>query len=90
MANIPNIRFKGFNGDWEQRKFPEFVEFYNGLTYSPDDVRESGTLVLRSSNVKNGEIVDADLIDPPLRNIVICPEDEPGDVALLLGLIIHL
>ena len=66
MANIPNIRFKGFNGDWEQRKFPEFVEFYNGLTYSPDDVRESGTLVLRSSNVKNGEIVDADnvYVDP--------------------------
>lgn len=45
---------------WEQRKFPEFVEFFNGLTYTPDDVRESGTLVLRSSNVKNGEIVDAD------------------------------
>ncbi|WP_416308964.1 restriction endonuclease subunit S [Streptococcus infantarius] len=30
------------------------------MTYSPDDVRASGTLVLRSSNVKNGEIVDAD------------------------------
>ena len=60
MANTPKIRFKGFTDDWEQRKFPEFVDFYNGLTYSPDDVRESGTLVLRSSNVKNGEIVDAD------------------------------
>ena len=36
------------------------MEFFNGLTYTPDDVRESGTLVLRSSNVKNGEIVDAD------------------------------
>lgn len=56
----PEIRFPGFTDDWEQRKFPEFVEFYNGLTYSPDDVRASGTLVLRSSNVKNGEIVDAD------------------------------
>ena len=46
--------------DWEQRKFPEFVSFFNGLTYTPDDVKETGTLVLRSSNVKNGEIVDAD------------------------------
>lgn len=36
------------------------MEFFNGLTYTPDDVRESGTLVLRSSNVKNGEIVDTD------------------------------
>lgn len=46
--------------DWEQRKFPEFVSFFNGLTYTPDDVQEMGTLVLRSSNVKNGEIIDAD------------------------------
>ena len=45
---------------WEQRKLPEFVSFFNGLTYTPDDVQETGTLVLRSSNVKNGEIVDAD------------------------------
>ena len=56
----PKIRFKGFTEEWEQRKLPEFVEFFNGLTYMPNDVRESGTLVLRSSNVKNGEIVDAD------------------------------
>ena len=46
--------------DWEQRKLLEFVSFFNGLTYTPDDVEETGTLVLRSSNVKNGEIVDAD------------------------------
>ena len=36
------------------------LQFFNGLTYTPDDVEEKGTLVLRSSNVKNGEIVDAD------------------------------
>ena len=60
MGNTPNIRFKGFTDDWEQRKFPEFVSFYNGLTYTPDDIQKMGTLVLRSSNVKNGEIVDAD------------------------------
>ena len=56
----PEIRFAGFTDDWEQRKLPEFVSFFNGLTYTPDDVQETGTLVLRSSNVKNGEIVDAD------------------------------
>ena len=57
---VPEIRFEGFTDDWEQRKLPEFVSFFNGLTYTPDDVEETGTLVLRSSNVKNGEIVDAD------------------------------
>lgn len=60
IKKAPTIRFRGFTNDWEQRKFPEFVEFYNGLTYTPSDVQDSGTLVLRSSNVKNGEVVDAD------------------------------
>ncbi len=57
---------------WEQRKLPEFVTFFNGQTYTPDDVQESGTLVLRSSNVKNGEIVDAD-------NVYINPEIASAD-----------
>lgn len=57
---VPEIRFAGFTGDWEQRKFPEFVQFYNGQTYKPEDVQDDGVLVLRSSNVKNDEIVDAD------------------------------
>ena len=25
MGNTPNIRFKGFTDDWEQRKFSEFT-----------------------------------------------------------------
>lgn len=45
---------------WEQRKLTEFVESFSGLTYTPNDVQENGTLVLRSSNVSNGEVVDAD------------------------------
>ena len=57
---VPKMRLPGFTEAWEQRKLPEFVSFFNGLTYTPDDVQETGTLVLRSSNVKNGEIVDAD------------------------------
>lgn len=56
----PKLRFTGFTDDWEQRKLSEVVEFYSGLTYSPSNVTEYGTFVLRSSNIKNGEIVDAD------------------------------
>ena len=58
----PSIRFKGFTDPWEQRKLTEFVEFFSGLTYTPNDVQKNGTLVLRSSNVSNGEVVDADNI----------------------------
>lgn len=57
---VPCIRFKGFTEAWEQRKLTEFVEFFSGLTYTPNDVQENGVLVLRSSNVSNGEIVEAD------------------------------
>ena len=59
-ARVPAIRFAGFTDAWEQRKLTDFAEFFSGLTYTPADVRTSGTLVLRSSNVSNGEIVDAD------------------------------
>lgn len=68
--NIPKRRFKEFEhaDAWEQRKLTDEVELYSGLTYSPDDViNENGTLVLRSSNVKNGEVIDAD-------NVYVNPE----------------
>ena len=67
---VPEIRFKGFTDDWEQRKLDEFVSFFSGLTYSPADIRPAGTLVLRSSNVKDGEVVDADnvYVDPAVVN----------------------
>ena len=40
------------------------------MTYSPSDIRPTGTLVLRSSNVKDGEVVDADnvYVDPSVVN----------------------
>lgn len=68
--NVPECRFKGFTDVWEQRKLTEFVEFFSGLTYTPNDVQENGTLVLRSSNVSNGEVVDADnvYVNPQVVN----------------------
>lgn len=60
-AVVPEIRFKGFTEAWEEKYLGKEVELFSGLTYSPTDViKEGGTLVLRSSNVKNGEIVYGD------------------------------
>ena len=58
----PQIRFKGFTDPWEQRKLTDLVTFYSGLTYTPNNIENFGTLVLRSSNVNNGEIINADNI----------------------------
>ncbi len=81
--NIPEIRFSGFTDVWEQRKFPEFVSFFNGLTYTPDDVQDTGTLVLRSSNVKNGEIVDADNVYVSDK-VVISENVQKGDIIVVV------
>ena len=80
---VPEIRFDGYTDDWERRKFPEFVSFFNGLTYTPDDVQETGTLVLRSSNVKNGEIVDADNVYVSDK-VAISENVQEGDIIVVV------
>lgn len=54
----PKYRFKEFenDGEWEFKELSELGDLINGLTYSPDDVRKDGLLVLRSSNIQNGLI----------------------------------
>ena len=60
----PRLRFSEFQdaGDWEETRLGKLGKLVPGLTYSPDDVRESGLLVLRSSNVQNGEIALDDCV----------------------------
>ncbi len=52
--------------DWEVKTLKDVGQPLIGLTYSPRDVRESGTLVLRSSNVQNGVLAFRDnvFVDP--------------------------
>lgn len=79
----PSLRFPGFFKPWEQKKLGENVDFYTGLTYSPENVTKEGTLVLRSSNVKNAEIVNADnvYVDPKYVN---SKNVEIGDVIVVV------
>ncbi|MGN0455408.1 MAG: restriction endonuclease subunit S [Acutalibacteraceae bacterium] len=79
----PAIRFKDFQDSWEQRKLTDFVEFFSGLTYTPNDVQKNGTLVLRSSNVSNGEIVNADNVY--VRHEVVNTENvKEGDIIVVV------
>ena len=81
---IPEIRFTGFTDAWEQRKLGGEVVFYSGLTYSPSDVIDSGgTLVLRSSNVKDGEIIDADNVYV-FSEVVNSDNVQVGDVIVVV------
>jgi type I restriction enzyme S subunit len=83
-SKVPQIRFKGFVGEWEEKMLGECVEFFNGLTYSPHNVQKGvGTLVLRSSNVKNGEIINADNVYVA-PNVVNSKNVEVGDIAVVV------
>ncbi|WP_309504986.1 restriction endonuclease subunit S [Lactobacillus johnsonii] len=55
---------------WEQRKLGYEVNFYSGLTYHPDDIRNSGVFVIRSSNIKNNRLISADnvFVNPQIVN----------------------
>ena len=43
--------------DWSMKRFKYLGIYRNGLTYKPEDMVDMGTLVLRSSNIQNGQIV---------------------------------
>lgn len=80
---IPEIRSKGFSEPWEDFNLNSLVTFYSGLTYSPQNVAQEGTLVLRSSNVKNDEIIDADNIYVQ-NTIVNCENIKKGDIIVVV------
>ncbi len=81
---VPQIRFKGFIGEWKESELGKKVEFFTGLTYSPNNVvKDNGTLVLRSSNVKDGQIIDADNVYVN-SNVVNCSNVLKGDIAVVV------
>ena len=49
-------RLPGFHGEWENTTLGNIGECIIGLTYKPENVVEHGLLVLRSSNVQNGQL----------------------------------
>ncbi len=61
---VPQLRFPEFNNDeaWSIKRLSKLGKIINGLTYSPRDVQEDGLLVLRSSNVQDGQIVLDDCV----------------------------
>ncbi|WP_222863102.1 restriction endonuclease subunit S [Marinomonas sp. IMCC 4694] len=81
--NVPEIRFKGFSGEWEEKLLNNEVELFSGLTYSPKDIRKEGVFVIRSSNVKNGQLVQADnvYVNPEVVN---CSNVQNGDIIVVV------
>ena len=60
MSHTPNIRFKGFTDDWEQRKCSEFISFVGGATpYKGNSEYWGGDIVwLSSQEINKGGFVE--------------------------------
>ena len=50
MENKPNIRFKGFTDDWEQRKLSDVAGVYDGVHQTPD-YQDEGIMFLSVENI---------------------------------------
>ena len=54
----PKRRFKGFTDAWEQRKLIDTAKTFIGLvTTMTENYRDSGTLLIRNSDIKEGQFV---------------------------------
>jgi len=70
------------NGEnWEIKKLSDVADYFIGLTYSPKDVSDKGTIVLRSSNVKNGKLDFSDIVRVN-RPIKECLKVKNGDILM--------
>ena len=81
-SKVPEIRFKGFTDDWEQRKFSDIAETRRGLTYKPTNIVDNGIRVLRSSNINEDTFVygnDDVFVD---ENVVNIPCVQNGDILI--------
>lgn len=52
----PNIRFKGYSDDWEQRKLGDILILLKDGTHGTHHDTDSGPLLLSAKNIKNGTV----------------------------------
>lgn len=80
---LPRLRFPEFRNapEWKETTLASLGELVSGLTYSPEDVRESGLLVLRSSNIQNAEIAldDNVYVTPDIKGANLV---KPNDILI--------
>ena len=54
--HIPEIRFKGFNDTWEQRKFGELFILKSGVAFKLSEYTKNGIPIINGESIKAGKI----------------------------------
>lgn len=67
--------------NWPIKKLSELGDYSIGLTYKPDDVKENGTIVLRSGNIKDScvDLEDIVRVDTNIKDSLFVKE---GDILM--------
>jgi len=52
----PELRFKGFVDDWEQRQLGEVTNYIKGFAFKSKDYTDKGTRIIRVSDLSNNKI----------------------------------
>ncbi|WP_269323539.1 restriction endonuclease subunit S [Lactobacillus delbrueckii] len=81
-SGYPAVRFKGFDDIWDQEKLNSLVRLHRGLTYSPNNVQDSGIRILRSSNILDGQFVMTDDDIFVKSSVVNIPTVKDGDILI--------
>lgn len=72
-------RLPGFHGQWKETTLGTIGECVIGLTYKPENVAKHGLLVLRSSNIQNGQLAFDDNVYVNLK-VADHLVTKPGDI----------
>lgn len=74
-------RLDGFGGEWEEKTLKDLGDILTGLTYSPDNIRLFGKLVIRSSNVQNDRLIFEDNVFVD-RSCINSEDVKKGDIII--------
>ncbi|HEI7781886.1 restriction endonuclease subunit S [Staphylococcus aureus] len=55
--NVPELRFPGFEGEWEEKKLEDTLEFIKDGTHGTHENVNNGPWLLSAKNIKNNKII---------------------------------
>lgn len=53
-ASVPEVRFKGFSGDWEVKELGSIADLLTGNPFNSKNFKKTGFFLVRGMNVKRG------------------------------------
>lgn len=82
-AKVPEVRFKGCEGEWKEKRLGDSVRFAKGKGYSKSDIQEEGTPLFLYGRMYTDYQIEVDRVDTfcvqrngsvlSVGNEVICP-----------------